>query len=85
MEYTIWRTVVHGQFFLIDGSYHLTDSRYQIYRKNTLMGGNEVSFTNTESHLTLIKSNEDVVDQKECDWLKLPRPIVMTVILTKEI
>ena len=31
-EYTIWRTVIHGRFSLIDESYQLTDTRYQLYR-----------------------------------------------------
>jgi hypothetical protein len=84
IEYTIWRTVVHGQFSLIDGSYYLTDSRYQIYRKNTLKGEKAFYFTNTESHLTMRKSNDDFDNKEECDWLKLPRPWAMTVILSKE-
>ena len=84
VEYTIWRTVIQGQFSLIDGSYHLTDSRYQIYRQNTNKGRKDIYFTNTESHLTMKKSNKDVDNSEDCDWLELPRPWAMTIILSKE-
>ena len=84
IKYTIWRTYVRGQFSFIDDSYQLTDSRYQLYRQNTEKGGEDVFFTNIESHLKMRESKEEIDIKGKCDWLVLPRPWAMTIIQRKE-
>ena len=85
-EYTIWRTVIHGRFSLIDESYHLTDSRYQLYRQSKARGGKDLFFTNIESRLTMKTPNVDVHigTTEKCNWLKLPTPRSITIIMGKE-
>ena len=85
-EYTIWRTVIHGQFSLIDESYQLTDSRYQLYRQSKARGGKDLFFTNIESRLTMKTPNVDVHigTTEKCNWLKLPTPRSITIIMGKE-
>lgn len=83
-EYTIWRTVVYGQFSLIDESYQLTDSRYQLYRQSKARGEKDLFFTNIESRLTMKIPNENNGIADECDWLKLPTPRSITIIMGKE-
>ena len=82
-KYTIWSTMVRGYFSFIDGSYHLTDCRYQLYRQNEYKEGKGVGvfFTNIESILTMKQSNEE--QSKECDWIRLPNPRSITIIVSK--
>lgn len=83
-EYTIWRTVIHGQFSLIDESYQLTDSRYQLYRQSKARGGKDLFFTNIESRLTMKAPNVDIGTTEKYGWLKLPAPRSITIIMGKE-
>lgn len=69
---------------MIDESYHLTDSRYQLYRQSKARGGKDLFFTNIESRLTMKTPNVDIATTDKCDWLKLPTPRSITIIMSKE-
>ena len=69
---------------MIDESYHLTDSRYQLYRQSKARGGKDLFFTNIESRLTMKSPTENMSVADECDWLKLPTPRSITIIMGKE-
>ena len=83
-KYTIWNTVIRGHYSLIDGSYHPTDCRYQLYRQNEYKKGKEkgLFFTNIESQLIMSKIDEEQFD--ECNRIKLPTPYSIAIIVGKE-
>ncbi len=82
-KYTVWKTIIRCNYSLIDNSYHLSECRYQFLRQNDFIKGKKkgVYFTNIESELTISKLN--INDSKECEWIKLPNPYSIAIIVSK--
>lgn len=82
-KYTVWSTTIRGRYSLIDGSYHLTNCWYQLFRQNEFKKGKKrgVYFTNIESDLSISKANTE--GSKGCKWIKLPNPYSVVIAISK--